>query len=534
MMRGAGFSESDLKKPFAAVIDAHNAATTCNTHLDLLSAHACRTLSANGVLPHAGRTPMVTDGTAMGTDVMKYSLPSRDVIAYAAEVHARSVGADCAVCIGGCDKTTPGMLMALATLNVPSAYLYGGTIAAGSHDGKAIDIVSMFEGVGQVAQGKLAQTELDRMEQKACPGAGACGGMYTANTMAACAEALGMSLPNSSSTPALHPDKMRQAEASANAVLGLLENGVKPRDVMTFEAFENAITVLTSLGGSTNAVMHLLAIADRCRVKLALDDFERVRKKRPTLADMKPSGKYVMADLHAVGGVAAVMKLLYARGLLDGGVMTVTSRTLAQNLDAALPLASGQDVVRPFETPVKSHGHFAVVYGNLAPGGAVMKLGSWPHATFSGPARVFDCEEDAMAAVMAGRVQSGDVLVIRYEGPRGGPGMREQLAVTAALAGRGLHDRVLVVTDGRFSGGTRQGVCHVSPEAQAGGPLALLRDGDGVTLDLTKNELNAAWSDSDCQMRKRQWTEPSLRVRDGVLGTYARHAASASLGAMME
>lgn len=535
MMRGAGFSDADLEKPFAAVIDAHNASTTCNRHLADLTESAAAAFSQCGMSVHRGRTPMVTDGTAMGTDVMKYSLPSRDVIAYAAEVFAQSVGADCIVGIGGCDKTTPGMLMAMATLDVPSVYLYGGTIAPGNHAGAAIDIVSMFEGVGQVAQGVLTQDELSCMERAACPGAGACGGMYTANTMAACVEALGMSLPGSSSTPALHSGKATEASRSAVACAQLLELGIRPRDVLVFEAFENAISVLTALGGSTNAVMHLLAIAKRAGVSLQLDDFERIRRRTPTVCDLKPSGRYVMSDLHRVGGVPTVMKMLLSKNLLHGAVATVTGETLARNMDGVALAPSGQDVVRPFEDPVKAHGHFAVVYGNLAPEGALMKLGSWPHALFSGPARLFDTEEAAMDFVMSGNVKKGDVLVTRYEGPRGGPGMREQLAVTAALAGRALHNDVLVVTDGRFSGGTRQGVCHVSPEAQVGGPLALLQDGDSVTLDLDQGTLRVDLSDEELQRRKSAWTPPQSRqYSDGILGLYSRHAASASRGAMLE
>lgn len=534
MMSGAGFTPEQLRQPFALVVDAHNAATTCNMHLAELTESAVTAFEEKKWVAHRARTAMVTDGTAMGNEVMKYSLPSRDVIADSAEVSAKSVGADCMVGIGGCDKTTPGMLMAMATLNLPSVYLYGGTIEPGFHHGNAIDIVSIFEGVGQVAQKKITEQTLSDMECAACPGAGACGGMYTANTMASCAEALGMSVPGTASTPAVDPQKKVEAYESAKAAMRLLEEGIRPRDILKKEAFENAIAVMTVLGGSTNGFLHLLAIAKRAGVHLTLADFERIREKTPTLADLKPSGKYVMADLHRVGGVQAVMKVMLSAGLLHGDALTVTANTLAENLAQSPGLKPGQDVVRPLDKPIKPHGHFRVVHGNLAPLGAVFKMGSWPHETFTGKAKVFEKEEDAMKAVMEGKIVAGDVMVTRYEGPRGGPGMREQLSVTAALAGRALHESVLVVTDGRFSGGTRMGVCHVSPEAQTGGLIALVENGDTVTLDLKQKSLTLHVDDATLSARKQKWRAPKPLYASGILSKYAKYAAEASFGAMME
>ncbi|MBI4360713.1 dihydroxy-acid dehydratase [Candidatus Micrarchaeota archaeon] len=534
MMRGAGFSGDQLAKPFGIVVDAHNASTTCNMHLGELAESAAKAFADKGWVVHRARTAMVTDGTAMGNEVMKFSLPSRDVIADSAEVSAKSVGADCFVGIGGCDKTTPGMLMAMATLNMPAVYLYGGTIEPGHHKGKPVDIVSMFEGVGQVALGKIREGELVEMECEACPSAGACGGMYTANTMASCTEALGMSLPGSASTPAVDPRKKVEAYESAVAVTRLLEQGIRPKDILTKKAFENAIAVMTVLAGSTNAFLHLPAIAKRAGVNLSLSDFERIRERTPTLADLKPSGRFVMADLHRVGGVQAVMKLMLEAEWLHKDALTVTGKTLEENLERAPKLTHGQEVIRPLDEPIKPRGHFRVVYGNLAPLGAVFKIGSWPHETFTGPARVFEKEEQAMKAVMDGKVKEGDVMVTRYEGPRGGPGMREQLSVTAALAGRGLHEKVLVVTDGRFSGGTRMGVCHVCPEAQNGGSIALVVDGDEITLDLKAKTLDLHVEESILGARKKKWTAPQPLYASGILSKYAKHATEACFGAMME
>lgn len=478
MLRAVGFTDEDFKKPMIGVASTWSEVTPCNMHIDKLAVRAKEGVKQGGGAPLIFNTITVSDGISMGHEGMRYSLPSREVIADSIETVVGAERLDGLVAIGGCDKNMPGCMMAIGRLNVPAVFVYGGTIAPGNLDGKDIDIVSAFEAVGKFNAGAIDRGELHNIECHACPGAGSCGGMYTANTMASAIEAMGMSLPGSSSNPAETSLKLTDCERSGQAVVNLLEKGIYPKDIMTKKAFENAITVVMALGGSTNAILHLIAIAHSVQVDLDLDDFERVRKNVPHIADLKPSGRYVMQDLHRVGGVPAVMKLLLEAGLLHGDCLTVTGRTLAENLSDMPSLKEGQDVITPLDKPKREDGPLVVLRGNLSPEGSVAKMSGLKIKTITGPARVFDTEEDATKAVLENRINHGDVIVIRYAGPKGGPGMSEMLSITAIVVGKGLGESVGLITDGRFSGGTHGLVVgHVSPEAQVGGPIALLKEG---------------------------------------------------------
>ncbi len=535
MLHAVGFSREDFTKSQVGVCSTWSQVTPCNVHIDALARHAAEGVARAGAKPVIFNTITVSDAISMGTEGMKYSLVSREVIADSIETVMGAEGFDGLVAIGGCDKNMPACVIAMARLNRPAVFVYGGTILPGTFQGKPVDIVSVFEAVGQHAAGKLSDAALADLEQHACPGAGSCGGMYTANTMASAIEALGLSLPNSSAQAAVSDDKRDDCVRAGGAVAALVERNLRPRDILTRKAFENAITTIVALGGSTNAVLHLLAIAHAAGVKLSIDDFTRIGKRAPVIADLKPSGKYVMAELVKIGGLTPLMKRLLDVGLLHGDAMTVTGKTLAENLRDVKDYPAGQDVVRAVDNPIKKDSHLVVLRGNLAPDGAVAKISGKEGERFSGTARVFDREETALAAILAGRIKKGDVVVIRYEGPRGGPGMREMLSPTSAIMGRGLGADVALITDGRFSGGTHGFVVgHITPEAFAGGPLALVKNGDAITIDARTRTLTLDVPARELAARRRAWRAPKPRYTRGVLAKYARCVSTASTGAVTD
>ncbi|MDD2768433.1 MAG: dihydroxy-acid dehydratase [Methylococcus sp.] len=535
MLHAVGFADADFAKPQIGIASTWAMVTPCNMHINKLAEDAARGVDGSGGKAVIFNTITISDGISMGTEGMKYSLVSREVIADSIETVVGCQGYDGVVAIGGCDKNMPGCMIALARLNRPAVFVYGGTILPGCHDSKKLDVVSVFEAVGARANNRIDDAELHAIESKAIPGPGSCGGMYTANTMASAIEALGMSLPGSSAQVAISRDKELDCERAGAQVLKLLDLDIKPRDIMTKPAFENAITVVIALGGSTNAVLHLLAMANACGVDLTLEDFTRVGQKVPMLADLKPSGKYSMAELVEIGGIQPMMKTLLAAGLLHGDCMTVTGKTLAENLAEAPDYPAGQDMIRPLDNPIKKDSHLVILKGNLAPAGAVAKITGKEGLSFTGTARVFDCEEDALKAILDGTVVKGDVIVIRYEGPKGGPGMREMLSPTSAVMGKGLGKEVALITDGRFSGGTHGFVVgHITPEAYAGGPLAIVRDGDTITIDAETHELSLHVADDEIGRRLAQWTQPAPRYTKGVLAKYAKLVSSASEGAVTD
>jgi dihydroxy-acid dehydratase len=540
MMHAVGFTNEDFNKPQVGVASTWSQVTPCNMHIDRLANESAKGVDAAGGKSVIFNTITISDGISMGTEGMKYSLVSREVIADSIETVAGCEGMDGVVAIGGCDKNMPGCIIALARLNRPAVFVYGGTILPGcatvQGEEKDLDVVSVFEAVGKHAAGEFSDEDLRIVEENAIPGAGSCGGMYTANTMATAIEALGMSLPNSSAQDAIGEDKMRDCFDAGAAVLNMMDKGIKPLDIMTREAFENAITVVIALGGSTNAVLHLLAMAHSCGVELNIDDFTEIGKRVPMLANLKPSGKYVMADLVKIGGTVPLMKILLAAGLLHGDCMTVTGKTLAENLaNSPLEYPEGQDIIQPLDKPIKKDSHLRILYGNLAPEGAVAKITGKEGDSFTGSARVFDCEEDAMTAILDGKIIDGDVIVIRREGPKGGPGMREMLGPTSAVMGRGLGDKVALITDGRFSGGSHGFVVgHITPEAHVGGPIGLLEEGDEITIDAVKNVLSVNLSDDELAARRERWQPYEPRYQRGVLAKYASHVTSASTGAVTD
>ncbi len=534
MLRAVGFTDADFDKPIVAIANGHSTITPCNSGLGALTDAADAAVRRAGGMPQTFGTITISDGISMGTEGMKCSLVSREVIADSIETVVRGQSMDGLLAIGGCDKNMPGAMIGIARLNVPAVFVYGGTIKPGHHDGEDLTIVSVFEAVGQYAAGRIPLETFRAIEQHACPGAGSCGGMYTANTMSSAIEALGLSLPFSSTMAAEDDEKRVSTEASAEALLRCIADDLRPRDLLTREAFENAIAVVMAVGGSTNAVLHLLAIARAAEVPLTIDDFEAIRKRVPVLCNLKPSGRYVATDLHQVGGIPLVMKMLLEAGLLHGACRTVTGKSVAENLaDVAATPPEGQDVVRPFDRPIYAEGHLAILRGNLAPDGAVAKTSGLKQTKITGPARIFESEEDAMAAILDDRVVAGDVVVIRYEGPVGGPGMREMLSPTSAIIGKGLGDSVALITDGRFSGGTYGLVVgHVAPEAAVGGPIGLLHEGDPVTIDAERNLLAVEVSDAELAQRRAAWTAPEPRYRVGVLAKYAKLVGSAAEGAV--
>lgn len=532
MLRAVGFTDEDFQKPQIGIASTWSNLTPCNMHIDGLAREAAKGADGAGGKSLIFNTITISDGIANGTEGMKYSLVSREVIADSIETVAGCEGFDGLVAIGGCDKNMPGCMMGLARLNRPSVFVYGGTIMPGENH---TDIISVFEAVGAHARGNMELIEVKQIEETAIPGPGSCGGMYTANTMASAIEAMGMSLPGSSAQNAVSDSKLADCEAAGAAVLKLLEADIKPSDIMTREAFENAITVVIALGGSTNAVLHLLGMASTVGVELSLDDFVRIGKQVPVLADLRPSGHYMMSELVAIGGIQPLMKMLLDRGLLHGDCLTVTGKTLAENLETVVPYPEGQQIIHAFDNPIKADSHLRILYGNLAPEGSVAKITGKEGTHFSGRARVFHSEEEAQARILDGTVVAGDVLVIRYEGPKGGPGMREMLSPTSAIMGKGLGSDVALITDGRFSGGSHGFVVgHITPEAAVGGPIALVEDGDTITIDAVSNSIVLEISDEEMEKRRKAWTPPEPRFTRGVLAKYARVVSSASTGAVTD
>lgn len=535
MLRAVGFETKDFKKPQIGVASTWAEVTPCNMHIDVLAKKSAEGIDAAGGKSVIFNTITISDGISMGSEGMKYSLVSREVIADSIETVVGCQGFDGFVTIGGCDKNMPGCVIAMARLNRPSVFVYGGTILPGYCDKVAIDIVSVFEAVGAYANKKISKKKLTDIESKAIPGPGSCGGMYTANTMASAIEALGLSLPNSSAQAAVSEDKAKDCLEAGKAVLNLLKKDIKPRDILTKKAFENAITVVTALGGSTNAVLHLLGIANAAGVKLTLDDFTRIGKKVPVLADVKPSGKYVMAELVKIGGIQPAMKMLLDEGYLHGDCLTVTGKTLAQNLKGVKPYPKNQDIIRPFSNPIKKDGHLVVLYGNLAKEGAVAKISGKEGLSFTGQAIVFESEEKALTAILDGTVQKGHVIVVRYEGPQGGPGMREMLSPTSAVMGKGLGKDVALITDGRFSGGSHGFVVgHVTPEAYIGGTIAVVKNGDKITIDAEKQKIQLHVPAKEIKERMKKWKQPKSKYQKGVLAKYRALVSSASTGAVTD
>ncbi|HEX5655823.1 MAG TPA: dihydroxy-acid dehydratase [Polyangiales bacterium] len=535
MLRAVGFSSSDFKRPQVGIASLWSNVTPCNMHIDGLATEAARGVDQAGGKAVEFNTISISDGISMGTEGMKYSLVSREVIADSIETVVGCQGFDGVVAIGGCDKNMPGCMIALARLNRPSVFVYGGSIKNGRLGDQRLDVVSVFEAVGAHAAGTITNRRLTQIESEAIPGAGSCGGMYTANTMASAVEALGMSLLNSSSSLAVSKEKATESAAAGAAVINLIKRGILPSDILVREAFENAITVTIALGGSTNAVLHLIAIAHAAKVKLSIDDFTKIGKRVPVLADLRPSGRFSMEQLIGIGGIEPLLKTLLDAGYLHGDVMTVTGKTMKQNLRHVEPYPDGQEIIRPLDKPIKKDSHLVVLYGNLAPEGAVAKISGKEGLQFRGKARVFGSEEHGLAAILDGTVKAGDVIVIRYEGPKGGPGMREMLAPTSAVMGRGLGKDVAFITDGRFSGGTHGFVVgHITPEAADGGPLALVKNGDFISIDAETRQLTLEVPQRELAARKKAWKAPKPRYTRGVLAKYAATVSSASLGAVTD
>ncbi len=535
MLHAIGLTDNDFQKPFVGIASTGYEGNPCNMHLNDLAQKIKTGIDQANLVGLVFNTIGVSDGISMGTPGMRFSLPSRDVIADSVETVVQAMSYDAVVTVVGCDKNMPGALMGMLRLNRPGILVYGGTIASGCHNGKELDVVSAFEAWGEKVAGTIDEQEYKSVIHKACPGAGACGGMYTANTMASAIESLGMALPYNSSNPAVSQDKQDECMAVGAALKNVLEKDLKPRDIVIRKALENAMRLIAVLGGSTNAVLHLLAIAKAADIPLTIDDFQKVSDTTPFLADLKPSGKYLMKDLHQIGGVPAVLKFMLAHGMLHGDCMTVTGKTLAENLQDVPDLQAGQAIIRPLDQPIKATGHIRILKGNLAPGGSVAKITGKEGLLFEGPARVYDSEFDANDGIGRGEVQAGEVVVIRYEGPKGGPGMPEMLKPTAAIMGVGLGKSVALITDGRFSGGTHGFVVgHIVPEAQEGGPIALLQNGDLITIDAESNTLSVALTDEEINQRRAQWVQPDYKFNKGVLYKYIKSVASASEGCVTD
>ncbi|HUI10086.1 MAG TPA: dihydroxy-acid dehydratase [Bacteroidota bacterium] len=536
MLRAVGFGDADFAKPIVGVASAYSTITPCNIGLAALADRAVASLRAAGTMPQIFGTITVSDGISMGTEGMKYSLVSREVIADSIETACNAQSMDGVIVIGGCDKNMPGAMIAIARMNIPAIFVYGGTIKPGHLGGKDLTIVSAFEAVGEYSAGKISDRELLDVEKNACPGAGSCGGMYTANTMSSAIEAMGLSLMYSSTMAAEDAEKADSSAQSAEALARAIQNGILPSALLTRKAFENAIAVVMAIGGSTNAVLHLLAIAHAAKVPLTIDDFEAIRARVPVLCDLKPSGRFVATDFHRAGGVPRVMKMLLAHGVLHGDARTITGATVADMLrDIPSEPPAGQEVIHPWTNPLYPEGHLAILKGNLAEEGAVAKITGVKHSSITGPARVFDSEEDCLRAILDRRIRKGDVIVIRYEGPRGGPGMREMLAPTSAIIGAGLGDAVGLITDGRFSGGTYGMVVgHVAPEAYVGGTIALVEENDRITIDAKKRQLHLDVPEAEIARRRAAWVQPPPRYTAGVLAKYARQVSSSSTGAVTD
>jgi dihydroxy-acid dehydratase len=535
MYYGMGYEASDFGKPMIGVANGHSTITPCNSGLQKLADAAVEGLREAGANPQVFGTPTISDGMSMGTEGMKYSLVSREVIADCVETCVGGQWMDGVIVIGGCDKNMPGGMMGMLRANVPSIYVYGGTILPGHYKGQDLNIVSVFEAVGQFSAGRMSEEDFCQIERNAIPGSGSCGGMYTANTMSSAFEALGMSLPSSSTMANVEDTIVAHTKEAARVLVEAVKADLKPRDIVTRQAIENAVAVIMAIGGSTNAVLHFLAIAHAAEVDWTIDDFERVRRKVPVLCDLKPSGRYLAIDLHRAGGIPAVMKVLLDAGLLHGDCMTITGRTVAENLADVPPLRADQDVIRPIGNPMYDQGHLAILKGNLSPEGCVAKITGLKNPKITGPARVFDDEQSALAAIMEGRIKAGDVMVLRYLGPTGGPGMPEMLAPTSALTGQGLGESVGLITDGRFSGGTwGMVVGHVAPEAYAGGLIALVHEGDTITIDAHRLLLQLEVDEAEIARRRAAWRQPAPRYLRGVLAKFARNASSASRGAVLD
>lgn len=536
MLRAVGFQDQDFTKPIVGIANGYSTITPCNMGINVLAQRAEAAVKNASAMPQMFGTITISDGISMGTEGMKYSLVSRDVIADSIETACNGQSMDGVLAIGGCDKNMPGAMIAMARMNIPAIFVYGGTIKPGHHNGRDLTVVSSFEAVGEYSAGKIDENELMEVERKACPGAGSCGGMYTANTMSSAFEAMGMSLPYSSTMAAEDAEKADSAEKSAFVLVEAIRKQLLPRQILTRKAFENAISVIMAIGGSTNAVLHLLAIAHSAEVELTLDDFETVRARVPVLCDLKPSGRYVATDLHRAGGIPQVMKMLLVHDLLHGDALTITGQTIAEVLaDVAEEPPKDQDVIRPWDNPMYAQGHLAILRGNLATEGAVAKITGVKKPQITGPARVFESEEACLDAILAGQIQAGDVIVVRYEGPKGGPGMREMLAPTSALIGAGLGDAVGLITDGRFSGGTYGMVVgHVAPEAAVGGTIGLVQEGDTITIDAPARLLQLNVSDEELERRRANWQPPKPRYTTGVLAKYAKLVSSSSVGAVTD
>ncbi len=535
MLRAVGFADKDFGKPQVGIASTWSEVTPCNMHINRLAEETARSVDRNGCKAVTFNTITVSDGISMGTEGMKYSLVSREIIADSIEAVTACEGFDGLVTIGGCDKNMPACMMAIARLNRPAVFVYGGTIMPGQIGRKKVDIVSVFEAVGARARGEIDAGELHEIESRAIPGPGSCGGMYTANTMASAIEAMGMSPPGSSAQNAVSKQKINDCAAAGKIVARMIEKNIRPRDIMTRKAFENAITVVTALGGSTNAVLHLIAMARACGIKLSLDAFSRIGRRTPVLADLKPSGRYVMSELVRIGGIRPLMKRLLDKKLLHGDCLTVTGETLADSLRSARPYPRTQKIIRPFNRPIKKDGHFVILRGNLAPEGAVAKITGKEGQRFAGSARVFASEEAALKDILGNKIKPGHVIVIRYEGPKGGPGMREMLAPTSAVMGLGLGAEVALITDGRFSGGSHGFVVgHITPEAALGGPLAIVRNGDQITIDALRRTIDLKLPQAEIKRRLKAWKPPPLRYRNGALAKYARLVRSASEGAITD
>ena len=536
MYYAMGYQEEDFVKPMVGVANGHSTITPCNSGLQKLADAAIAALESSGAKAQVFGTPTVSDGIGMGTEGMKYSLVSREVIADSIEVCVNGLWQDGVVVVGGCDKNMPGGMIALARTNVPGIYVYGGTIKAGHYKGKDLNIVSAFEAVGEFTSGRLTEEDLKGVEQNACPGSGSCGGMYTANTMSSSFEALGMSLPYSSTMSNIDQEKVDSAAESARVLVEAIKKNIRPRDIITKKSLENAVSVIMAVGGSTNAVLHFLAIASAAEIDWTIDDFERIRKRVPVIADMKPSGTYLAPDLHQAGGIPQIMKILLDGGLLHGDCITISGQTIAEVLkDIPSKPRADQKVIRTLDNPMYPHGHLAILKGNISPEGCVAKITGLKNPSITGPARVYNSEDDAMAAIMAQKIKAGDVVVIRYEGPKGGPGMREMLAPTSALVGQGLGESVGLITDGRFSGGTwGMVVGHVAPEAFVGGTIALIHEGDSITIDAHHLLIQLNVDESEIMKRRQAWSPPKSKYTRGLLAKYAHLVSSASKGAVTD
>ena len=536
MLRATGFGDADFNKPIVGLANGYSTITPCNMGINTLAIRGEAALKQAGAMPQMFGTITISDGISMGTEGMKYSLVSRDVIADSIETACNGQSMDAVMAIGGCDKNMPGAIIAIARMNIPSIFVYGGTIKPGHLDGEDLTVVSSFEAVGQFSAGKIDEERLTAIERNACPGAGSCGGMYTANTMSSAIEAMGLSLPYSSTMAAEDEEKAESTEKSAFVLVEAIKQQILPKDILTRKAFENAISVIMAVGGSTNAVLHLLAIANTMGVVLTIDDFETIRLRVPVICDLKPSGRYVATDLHKVGGIPLVMKMLLKAGLLHGDALTISGQTVAEVLaDIPDTPPQVQQVVRPWDKPMYQQGHLAVLKGNLATEGAVAKISGVKNPQITGPARVFESEEECLDAILDGKIKAGDIIVVRYEGPKGGPGMREMLAPTSAIIGAGLGDSVGLITDGRFSGGTYGMVVgHVAPEAAVGGTIGLVQEGDSITIDAHQKLLQLNVSQEELSKRKEQWQPPTPRYSRGVLAKYAKLVSSSSLGAVTD